>query len=142
MNAEVRGEVDLKGIYIKEEVRSEKIPARYPTKTSAVRFTSRRRTWGTRSRKNLIRARLECQSVRSVGCKEHRATTMASKSSFLLEDLERRILRGYYRGIRPQSPLFMYKMDLRPKPKTKGVRGGVNAVKRAHVGKHGSQFRS
>ena len=43
MNAKVRGEVDLRGTYIKKEARSGKIPARYPTKTLAVRFASCRR---------------------------------------------------------------------------------------------------
>ena len=43
----MRGEVDLKGIYIKEGAKSGKIPAQYPTKTSTVGFVSHRRMWGT-----------------------------------------------------------------------------------------------
>ena len=136
MNAKVRGKVDLRGIYIKEEARSGKIPAWYPTKTFAVRFASCRRMWGTRSRKNLIKTHLKCQSPKSmpwvvkkasslteVGCREHRATIVTSKSSFLPEELERRISRGYCRGIGPRSPLFRYIMDQRPKLRTEGVRG-------------------
>ena len=93
MNAKVKGGVDLRGIYIKEEVRSGNIPARYPTKTSAVRFASRRRMWGIGSPKNLMKAHLKCQSARSapwvvkkasslaeVGCREHEATIVMSKS--------------------------------------------------------------
>ena len=137
MNAKMRGEIHLKGIYIKEEARSGKIPARYPIKISAVRFASRRRTWGTGSRKNLMKAHLKYQSAKSVpwavkktsslaevGCREHMATAVMSRSSFLPEEPERRILRGYCRGIGPRNPLFRYIMDLRPKPGTKGIRGG------------------
>ena len=114
MNAKVRGEVDLRGIYIKEEARSGKIPARYPTKTSTIRFASCRRTWGIGSCKNLMKAHLEYQSIRSVpwvvkkasslvevGYREHKATTVTSRSSFLPEEPERRILKDYYRGIGP-----------------------------------------
>jgi len=138
----------LRGIYIKEGVRSGKIHAQYPTKTLAVGFASRRRTWGTRSRKNLMKARLECQSTRSVpwavkkasslaevGCREQRATTVTSKSSFLPEEPERRISRGYCRGIGPRSSLFMYIMGLRPKPRTGRRPRRVNIVKRAYVRK-------
>ena len=138
----MRGEVDLRGIYIKKEVGSGKIPARYPIKTSVVRLASRCRTWGTGSRKNLMKAHLECQSIRSmpwavkkasslakVGCREHRATTVTSKSSFLLEELERKISRGYCRSIGPWSPLFRYIMDLRPKLRIEGVRGGYTLSK-------------
>ena len=89
MNAKVRGEVDLRGIYIKKEAKSKKIPARYLTKTSAVRFASHPRTWGIGSRKNLMKAHLEYRSAKSVpwavkkasslvemGCSEHKATTV------------------------------------------------------------------
>jgi len=119
--------VDLRGIYIQKGVRSGEILARYPTKTSAIGFVSHRRMWGTGSRKNLMKAHLECQSTRSVpwavkkassqaemGCKEYRETTVTSKSFFLPKELERRILRGYCRGIGPGSSLSMYIMGLRP----------------------------
>ena len=153
MNAKVRWEVDLRGIYIKEGVRSGKIPVRYPTKTSAVGFASRRRTWGTRSRKDLMKAHLKCQSTKSVpwavkkvssrgevGCKEHRATIVTLKSSFLPKEPEKRILRGCCRGIGPKSSLSMYTMGLRPKPRTGRRPRRVNIVKRAHVSKRRSQF--
>ena len=128
----VREEVDLRGIYINEEARSGKIPARYPTKILVVRFTSRSITWGIGSRKNLLRAHLERLNVRSVpwavkktsslaemGYREHKATIMTSKSFFLPKETERRILRGYYKGIKHRSPLFIYVLGLRPKPMTR-----------------------
>ena len=122
----------MRGIYVKEEVRSRKIPTQYPTKISVVRFASRCITWGTRSRKNLLKVHLErlkaknvpwavkkTSSLVEVGCRGHRATTMTSISSFLLEEPKRRISRGYYRGIELRSPLFIYVLGLRPKPRTR-----------------------
>ena len=127
----VKREFDLRGIYIKEEAKSGKTPAWCPIKTSAVRSTSYRRTWGTGSRKNLLKAHLECQNAGSVSwavkkasswaeveCKEHKATTVTSKSFFLPEEPERRILMSYCRGIGPRSPFFMWVLGLRPKPRT------------------------
>ena len=140
--------VNLKGIYIKEGVKSGKIPAWYPTNTLAIGYASRRRTWRTWSRKNLMRACLECQSTMSVpwvvkkassqaevGCKEHKATAVTLKSSFLPNELERRILRGYCRGIGPKNSLSMYIMGLRPKPRTRGSLRRVGIVKGAYVDK-------
>ena len=131
--------IDLSDIYIKEKVRSGKIPARYPTKTSVVGSASRCRTWGTGNRKNLIKARLECQSTRSVpwavkkassqaevGCKEHKATTVTSKSSFLLEEPERRISRGYCRDVGPRSSLSVYILGPWPKLRTRGYPKRIN----------------
>ena len=151
MNAKVRWEVDLRDIYIKEGYRSGKIPVRYLTKISAVGFVSCHRMWGTRIRKNLMKAHLEYQSTKSmpwavkkvssqaeVGCKEHRATTVMLKSSFLPEEPERRILRGYYRGIGPRSSLSIYIMGLRSKPRTGRHLRRVNIVKRAYVSKRRS----
>ena len=122
----------MRGIYIKEEVRSRKIPAQYPTKISVVRFASRYITWGTRSRKNLLKVHLErlkaknvpwavkkTSSLVEVGCRGHRATTMTLKSSFLPDELERRISRGFCRGVGPRNPLFMWVLGLRPKPRTR-----------------------
>lgn len=93
-----------------------------------------------------MKARLECQNIKSVswaakkvssqvevGCKEHRATTVTSKSSFLPEELERRISKGYCRGIGPKSSLSMYIMGLRPKQRTRGRPRRVNAVKGARI---------
>ena len=74
--------------------------------------------------------------------KEHRVITVTSKSSILPEDPERRIPRGYCRGLGPRGPSFRYMMGLKPKPRTKGVRERVIVVKRAHVGKGRSQWRS
>ena len=126
----------MRGIYIKERVRSGKILARYPTKISAIGFASRCRTWGTGSCKNLMKVRLECQSTKSmpwavkkassqaeVGYKEHKATTVTSKSSFLPKELERRISMGYCRGIGPRSSLSMYILGLRPKDKGSSKEG-------------------
>ena len=140
--------VDLRGIYIKEGVRSGKIPARYPTNTSAVGFASHCRTWATGSRKNLMKARLECQSTKSVpwavknaslqaevGCKERKATMVTSKSFFLPEEPERKTSRGYGRGIGPRNSLFMYIMGLGPKPRTRGYSRMVDIVKGAYVSK-------
>ena len=104
---------DLSGIYTKERAESGKIPARFPSKPSIVGFTSRRRTWGTESRKNLIRTCFEHCSARSVSWvvkkaslqseeerNGHGANVEKSKSSFLPEKSERRILRGYCKALR------------------------------------------
>ena len=63
-----------------------------------------------------MKACLVCRSVRSVSWAvkqastqsevmydEHGVTIVTSKSSFLLEELERRISRGYCRADRPKS---------------------------------------
>ena len=102
-----------------------------------------------------MKVRLECHNIRNVPwavkkasllaeerAKEHRATTVTSKSSFLPEDPERRISRGYCRGLGPRGPSFGYMMGLKPKLRTKGICKGVIAFKRAHVGKRRSQWRS
>ena len=105
--------IDSGSIYIKNKVTSGKIPARVPTKSPIVGSTLRRRTWGTWSCKNLMKACLRCQSVKSV----HWATKKAfaqtnvmygksrvvvaiSKSSFLQEEQKKGISRGYYRDVR------------------------------------------
>ena len=134
MNAKVRGEVDLRGIYIKGEARSWKILARYPTKVSVVGCASCSKTWGTRGRKNLMRAHLECRSARNVPRavkkasflaeergKGHRTIVVTSKSSFLPKDSERRISRGYCRGLGLRGPSFGYMMSLKPKSRTNSV---------------------
>ena len=53
-------------IYIKRRVTSGKIPARVLVKSLAVGSASHRRTWGTWSCKNLMKACLEYRSVRIV----------------------------------------------------------------------------
>ena len=78
-----------------------------------------------------MRACLECRSSRNVpwvvkkasslaemGRREYRATTVASKSSFLPEELERRISKGYCRGIGPESSLSISLLGLGPKLRT------------------------
>ena len=103
-------------IYIKEKATSGKIPAHVPAESSTVGFASCRRTWGTGSRKNLMKACLVCRSVRSVSWAVKKASTqaedmrdghglakMTSKSSFLPEELERRISRGYCIGLEDQA---------------------------------------
>ena len=95
-----------------------------------------------------MKACLECQSTRSVpwavkkasslaegGCRECRATIVTSKSSFLPKEPKRRISKGYCRGMRPKSSLFMYIMGLRPRPRTGMHSRRVNIVKRKHVSK-------
>ena len=134
--------IDSSSIYIKNRVTSGKIPAQVPTKSPAVGSTLRRRTWGTWSCKNLMKACLRCQSVKSV----HWATKKAymqtevmygksrvvvaiSKSFFLLEEQRRGILIGYCRDVRPSKiyrawgPIQGYEI----------VRGGVNIIREIHV---------
>ena len=140
MNAKVRWAIDLSGIYIKEKATSGKIPAHVPTKSTTIGFASRCRTWGTESYKNLMKACLVCRSVRSVSWAvkkestqaevmydEHGLAGVTSKSSFLPEEPERRILRGYCWGIGPRSLLSMFILGLRPKPRIRG---------RSRKGKH------
>ena len=125
--------IDLRGIYTRERARSGKIPTWSLAKFSAVGFASCCRTWGIRSHKNLMKTRLEYRSTRSVpwavkkassqaevGCDGLRATIVISKPSFLLEEPERRISRGYCRGIGPKSSLSMYILGLKSKPRTRG----------------------
>ena len=45
---------------------------------------------------------------------------MTSKSSFIPEELERRISRGYCRGIGPRSSLSIYILGMWPKLRTSG----------------------
>ena len=105
----------MSGIYIKEGVGCKKIPARFLAKSSIVGFTSCRRTWGTGSRKNLMKMRLECRSTRSVSWAvkkassqseverdERRTTIITSKSSFLPEEPEELVIYVYI-GPRAQS---------------------------------------
>ena len=58
MSAKVRKIIDLGNIYIKKIGTSRKIPIRVLAKSSAIGFVSRRRMWGTGSRKNLMKAHL------------------------------------------------------------------------------------
>ena len=95
---------------------SGKIPAQVQTKFSVVGSASCRRTWGTWSCRNLMKARFRCWSVRSVRWAVKKALVQTevmydkrgvivviSKSSFLPEEPERRISKGYCRGGRPSS---------------------------------------
>ena len=136
MNAIVRWKIDLSGNYIKEKATSRKIPTHVPTKSLTVGFALRRRTWGTWSRKNLMKACLVCQSVRSASwvvkkastqaeemCDGHGLAKVTSKSSFLPDEPERRISKGYCRGIGPRSSLSMYILGLRPKDKGSSKEG-------------------
>ena len=133
MNAKIKRMIDLGSIYTKERVRSGKILAQFPAKPSTVGPASRRRMWGTGYRKNLMETSLECQSTRSmpwevkkassqtkVRCDELKAITVISKSSFLPKEPERRISKGYFRGIGLENSLSMYILGLRPKPRTRG----------------------
>ena len=133
MNVRVRWEIDLSGIYIKEKATSGKIPTHVSAESSTVGSISHRRMWETGSRKNLMKACLVCRSVRSVSWTikktstqaeviydEHILAKVTSKSSFLLEEPERRISRGNCRGIGPRRLFSMYILGLRPKPRTRG----------------------
>ena len=107
---------DSGNIYIKERVTSGKIPTHVLVRSSAVGSASHHRTWGTRSRQNLMKTRLICRSVRSmlwavkkasaqlkVMYDKRRVMVVTSKSSSLPEEPERRISRGYYRSDRPRN---------------------------------------
>ena len=63
----------------------------------------------------------KASSWAKVECRKHRATTMTLKSSFLPDELEKRISRGFCRGIGPRNPLFMWVLGLRPKPRTRDL---------------------
>ena len=108
--------IDLSSIYIKERVTSGKIPVQALANPSAIGSALRCRLWGTWSRKNLIKVHLVCRSVKSISwavkkasaqlevmCDEQGVTIMTSKSSFLFEEPERRISRGYCRSDRPRK---------------------------------------
>jgi len=84
----------------KRKLQSEKVPAQVLAKSSTIGFASHHRTWGTLSRKNLMKMYLKCQSTRStswvvkkasswaeVRCDGLRVTTVTLKSSFLPEGL-------------------------------------------------------
>ena len=62
----MRRMVELGSIYIKKTVTSEKIPTRVLANSSAVGSASHCISWRTLSRKNLMKARLVCRSIRSV----------------------------------------------------------------------------
>ena len=123
----------MNGIYIKDKATSKIIPTPVPAESSTLGSPTCCRTWGTGSRKNLMKVCLVCWSARSmpwavtkvssqakVRCNGYRAITVTSKSSFLPEDLERRISRGYCKGIGPRSLLSMCMLGLRPKSRTRG----------------------
>ena len=97
-----------------KESDEQKIPARVPMKSPAVGFALHRRMWGTWSRKNLMKACLKCQSVKSVRWAAKKASAQTevmygkgrvvaaiSKSSFSPKEQKRGILRGYCRDVRP-----------------------------------------
>ena len=58
--------IDSSNIYIRERVTSRKIPAQVPAKSSVIGSASCHRAWGTWNNKNLMKAHLGCQSVRSM----------------------------------------------------------------------------
>ena len=53
-------------------------------------------------------------------CDDHELAKVTSKSSFLPDEPERRISRGYCRAIGPKSSLSMYILGLRLKPRISG----------------------
>ena len=58
--------INLDNIYIKKRVTSGKIPTRVLAKSSVIGSASHHRTWGIWSHKNLMKACLRYQSVRSM----------------------------------------------------------------------------
>ena len=127
----------LDNICIKKRVPSGKSPARVPIKSSAIGSTSHRGTWGTWSRKNLMKARLGCRSVRSVRWAvkkaptqtevmydKYRVVVVISKSSFSPKEQKMRISRDYCRDDRPSSIYWVEG----PVREHLVVRGRVNAV--------------
>ena len=127
----VKRRFDLSGIYTKERAESRKIPTRFPAKPLTVGFASCHRMWRIESRKNLMRTCLECCSVRSMSWaikkvslqaeerrNGHRANIETSRSSFLSEELERRISRGYCRALGPRGSLSTRILGAWPKPRT------------------------
>ena len=56
-------------------------------------------------------------------CDGHGLAKVTSKSSFLPDEPERRISKGYCRGIGPRSSLSMYILGLRPKDKGSSKEG-------------------
>ena len=106
----------MRSIYTKERVRSGRIPAWFLTKSSVVGLTSRCRTWGTESRKKLMKMRLKCRNIRSVLWTVEKTPAQTEvmygksgvivvilKSSFFPEEQKRRIFRGYCRNDRPRN---------------------------------------
>ena len=148
VNANVRRLIDLGSIYIEGIPISGKIPALFLVKPSTVGFASWHRTWGTRSCKNLMKACHTCRSIKSMSqvvkkettqeevmYNEHKLIGLTSKSSFLPEELEKRISRGYYRGIGLKSLLSMFILGLKPKSRIRSHPRRVNIFRGAHVSK-------
>ena len=130
MNANVRRLIDLGSIYIKGIATSGKIPPLFSMRSSTVGFALYRRTWGTRSRKNLMKACHACRSVKSLSWavkkaytqvevmyNAHRLTRLTLRSSFLPEEPKRGIPRGYCRDSRLRNSLSMYTLGLGPNPR-------------------------
>ena len=106
--------IDSSRIYIKNTVTNGKIPARVLTKSLVVGSALRCRTWGTWGHKNLMKTRLRCRSIKSVRWATKKASMQTQvmygknrvvvtilKSSFLLEEQNRGISRGYCKDVRP-----------------------------------------
>ena len=69
--------------------------------------------------KRMPQAVKKAYSIAEVGCREQRVTTVTLKSSFLPEEPEIKISRGYCKGIGPRRPSFMCVLGPKPKPRTK-----------------------
>ena len=121
MSAKVRRIIDLGSIYIKTIGASKKIPTCVLAKSSAVGSISSRRTWGIGSRKNLMKVRLVCRSVKSVswvvkkafsqsrvGYGGHRVSIVASKSSFYPEEPKRKSRKAIVGVIGPGAHIYVY----------------------------------
>ena len=130
MNAKVRWIIDLSSIYINEGVTSGKIPTQALANPLVIGSASRHRSWGTWRRKNLMKVCLICRSVMSMSlavkkasarsevmCDEHGVTIMTLKCSFLFEEPERRILRGYCRVISLGMHIHIYILGQGPNPR-------------------------
>ena len=152
MSTKVRRIIDLGNIYIKKIGTSRKIPIQVLAKSSAVGSVSRRRTWGTEICKNLMKARLRCRSIRSMSWAVKKASSQSgvvygghsvsivtSKSSFLPEEPERRISKGYCRGDRPRSTYLCIHWARGPIRRHQVGRGRVNTFMRIRVSKQRSE---
>ena len=66
-------------------------------------------------------------------CGEHELAGVISKSYFHAKGTERRILRGYCRGIGPKSSLSTSILGLAPKLRTRAIWGEKNTLKGTHI---------
>ena len=110
MNAEVRWVIDLSGIYIKEKVISGKIPTQVSAESSVVESASCCRTWGigSHSVRSVSWAAKKAFTQAEVMYDKHGLAMMTLESSFLLEEPEKRISKGYCRVLGLGAHIYVY----------------------------------